>query len=127
MGLSGCMLIQSGVIHHAPGRPIGLRSDNHPAAPCHGVIHLHLFQYTKANVSIESIFDSLLPMKWYLARGMGCNGSCFFVDKDAKRRRIVHQTQGLVFTDIECTGFEPVQYELAQYRKVFRYRSAWKG
>ena len=118
VSLSGGVLIQSSIIHDTPRGAIAFRRDHHPATPCHGVVNLHFLQHSKTDISIKPIFDSLLPMKWYLARGVCCNWVSFLIDKNAERRRVFHQTQGLMFTNIKSTCLEPIQYELAQLGKI---------
>ena len=67
VSLAGGVLIEIGVVHHSPGRAVSLGCDHHAAGPSDWVVHRNSLQNTQADISVESILDSLLPVQGNLA------------------------------------------------------------
>jgi hypothetical protein len=60
-------------------------------APCNWVINRDFFQDTKVAVSVQTSFDIMLPMEWYLTRGVDCNRSGIVLNKDAEGWGAIHE------------------------------------
>ena len=62
MSLTWGMLVEGSVVHNSSWTSIRFGSDNHPAAPCDGVVDWNFLQDTKADVSVKAFFDGRFPM-----------------------------------------------------------------
>ena len=114
VSLSRSMFVEAGVVHHTARRAVMFGRDDHPAAPGDRSVDRNFLQDTEADVSVQALLDSLLPVERNLAGTVNSSRSGLLVNEDPERRGAVHQMERLVFTDIESAGLVPVQDVLAE-------------
>ena len=98
--------------------------DDHPAAPGDRSVDRDFLQDTKADISVQALLDSLLPVERNLAGTVNSSRPGLLVNEDPERRGAVHQVEGLVLADIEGAGLVPVQDVLPESGDILDSGSA---
>ena len=122
MSLSGSMFVEAGVVHDTARIAVMFGCDDHPGAPGDWSVDRDFLQDPKADISVQALLDSLLPVEGNLAGTVNCDRLGILVNKDPEGRRAVHQVEGLVLADIEGTGLVPVQDVLPEPGNILRCR-----
>ena len=121
-GLSRGVLVKSCVVYYSSWGSIVFSCNDHAAAPRDRIINSYFLQDAQADISVQSIFNWLLPVKRDLTGSVDSHRPSLLVNKDPERRGAVHQVEGLVLADIEGTGLVPVQDVLSELGNILRCR-----
>ena len=124
--LSRGVLVKSCVVYYSSWGSIVFSCNDHAAAPRDRIINSYFLQDAQADISVQSIFNWLLPVKRDLARGVDGCWTSLFIYKYSQWWGAVHQPKRLMLTRIEGTSFIMVQNKLTKFRSILCCWGEWQ-
>ena len=119
VGLTRACVVYSTVVHHSPGLTIGLGHDKHPMLPDYRFIERDTSDDTKSFVSVQSSFNSLLPVQCHLGWCVDSVRFGLWVNMQLHGDAVVDERELLALACVEGRASESFKDVSLQLGKVF--------